>query len=237
MVKVTVSSPDGQFAAVVDLQDVSQESYDSAVGLLAEELASGNSAFKAISTTFYHALERSPKANPSDLWRYLVYQPYLRMRSDQSWKRAGGQGLEEFFVRFYDPLLAQFGIRLIGLSRSTATQALSEMGLLDRVGRSKLDIALIGTCPDHTQRVFGGLHVKGSLAERISDDVPASMAMQDKRYFSPLLTLDMKAFPPPHGDEVNRGELQFPRRAGEVSDKRNIFERDGLFTACFSYNL
>lgn len=234
---MTVSSPDNKHSLVVKLESVSDAQYRLVLQFLSGRLAAGDKAFDAIASTFIKAIRLCPDANPSDLWRYLVYRPYLEQRSDQSWKRAGGQGLEIFFVTFYNPLFERHGIKLVWLSRSGATTAFTEMGIVDRVGRSKLDIALLGRCSDNTWRVFGGVHVKGSLAERISDDVPASIAMQEKGYFTPLLTLDMKAFPPPHGDEVNRGELQFPQRAGEQSDKRNYFERDGSFSCCYSYNL
>jgi len=234
---VTVTSPDDKHSVIVDLENVSDDQYRLVLEFLSERLADGDKAYDAISATFIKAIRLCPDANPSDLWRYLVYRPYLGLRSDQSWKRAGGQALEVFFVTFYNPLFERHGIKLMWLSRSGATIAFTEMGIVDHVGRSKLDIALLGRCSDNTWRVFGGVHVKGSLAERISDDVPASIAMQEKGYFTPLLTLDMKAFPPPHGDEVNRGELQFPQRAGEQSDKRNYFERDGSFSCCYSYNL
>lgn len=237
MVKVTVTSPDNKHSLVVDLENVSDGQYRLVLGFLSERLADGDKAYNAISATFIKAIRLCPDANPSDLWRYLVYRPYLGLRSDQSWKRAGGQALEVFFATFYNPLFDRHGIKLVCLSRTGGTTALTEMGIIDRVGRSKLDIAFLGRCSDGTWRVFGGAHVKASLAERISDDVPASTAMLEKGYFSPLLTLDMKAFPPPHGDDVNRGELQFPQRAGEQSDKRNYFERDGLFSGCYSYNL
>lgn len=236
LAKVTVTSPDSKHSIVVILENVSDDQYSLISRFLSERLAAGDKAFDAIAATFVKAIRLCPDANPSDLWRYLVYRPYLSQRSDQSWKRAGGQGLEVFLVNYYNPLFQKHGIKLVWLSRAGATTAFSEMGIVDRVGRSKLDIALIGRCSDDTWRVFGGAHVKASLAERISDDVPASVAMQEKGYFTPLLTLDMKAFPPPHGDEVNRGELQFPQRPGEQSDKRNYFERDGLFSCCYSYN-
>ncbi|MFC1977572.1 BsaWI family type II restriction enzyme [Chloroflexota bacterium] len=234
---MTVTSPDSKHSIVVILENVSDDQYMLVLKFLSERLADGDKAYDAISATFIKAIRLCPDANPSDLWRYLVYRPYLGLRSDQSWKRAGGQGLETFFETFYNPLFERHGIMLVGLSRTGGTIALTEMGIVNRVGRSKLDIALLGRCSDNTWRLFGGAHVKASLAERISDDVPASIAMLEKGYFSPLLTLDMKAFPPPHGDEVNRGELQFPQRAGEQSDKRNYFERDGLFSCCYSYNL
>lgn len=237
MVKVTVTSPDNKHSLVVNLENVSDDQYRLVLKFLSERLAAGDKAFNAIAATFIKAIRLCPNANPSDLWRYLVYRPYLRLRSDQSWKRAGGQALEVFFATFYNPLFERHGIKLVCLSRAGGTTAVTEMGIINRVGRSKLDIALLGRCSDSTWRVFGGAHIKASLAERISDDVPASIAMLEKGYFSPLLTLDMKAFPPPHGDDVNRGELQFPQRAGEQSDKRNYFERDGLFSCCYSYNL
>ena len=237
LVKVTVTSPDNKHSIIVQLENVSDDQYRLVLQFLSERLTAGDKAFAAIAATFIKAIRLCPNANPSDLWRYLVYRPYLELRSDQSWKRAGGQGLEAFFETFYNPLFERHGIMLVGLSRTGGTIALTEMGVVNRVGRSKLDIALLGRCSDGTWRVFGGAHVKASLAERISDDVPASIAMLEKDYFSPLLTLDMKAFPPPHGDDVNRGELQFPQRVGEQSDKRNYFERDGLFSCCYSYNL
>jgi hypothetical protein len=77
---------------------------------------------------------------------------------------------------------------------------------------------------------------KGSLAERIQDDVPASMAMMRAGYWSGFFTVDAKAFPPPHGDAVVRGELGF-RGDPDGALKRNYFERDGQFDNCYSYNL
>ncbi|MBK8286488.1 MAG: hypothetical protein IPK97_17365 [Ahniella sp.] len=82
--------------------------------------------------------------------------------------------------------------------------------------------------------IFGGLHAKASLAERVSDDVPCSLAMMTKGMVSYLVTLDAKSFPPPSGDLVNRGELGRP---DAPSDKRNYVEQHGSFSACFSYNL
>jgi hypothetical protein len=74
------------------------------------------------------------------------------------------------------------------------------------------------------------------LAERIQDDVPASLAMMEAGYWSGFFTLDAKAFPPPHGDGVVRGELGL-RSNPEGALKRNYFERDGQFDNCYSYNL
>jgi hypothetical protein len=102
-----------------------------------------------------------------------------------------------------------------------------------QVGDSKLDVALYGKYKNK-KYAFGGIHVKASLAERVSDDVPCSQAMMSKGYISLLFTFDSKSFPPPHGDLVNRGELGTPK---SPSDKRKYIEEQGLFDGCFSYNL
>jgi hypothetical protein len=60
--------------------------------------------------------------------------------------------------------------------------------------------------------------------------------MMEAGYWSGFFTLDAKAFPPPHGDGVVRGELGF-RSTPEGALKRNYFERDGQFDNCYSYNL
>src|SRR5439155_8081049 len=70
-------------------------------------------------------------------------------------------------------------------------------------------------------------------AERVSDDVPCSRAMRHNGYFSPLWTLDVKSFPPPQGDLVNRGELGSPEAPTE---KRKYVEVHGDFDHIFSAN-
>ena len=107
------------------------------------------------------------------------------------------------------------------------------MGLSELVGGSKLDIALFGVI-DGREHIFGGIHLKASLAERVTDDVPCSEAMMKKDYVSYLLTMDAKSFPPPNGDLINRGELGSIENS---SDKRNYIEVHGSFTGCYSYNL
>ena len=107
------------------------------------------------------------------------------------------------------------------------------MGLTGKVGDSKLDVALYGRI-DNRFLIFGGVHSKASLAERVSDDVPCSEAMMRKGFKSFLYTFDSKSFPPPHGDLINRGKLG---RHEQPSDKRKYIEEHGSFDACFSYNL
>jgi hypothetical protein len=107
------------------------------------------------------------------------------------------------------------------------------MGLTGVVGDSKLDLALYGYHKGGNL-IFGGVHSKASLAERVSDDVPCSEAMMKKGLTSFLYTFDSKSFPPPAGDLINRGELGSNE---QPSDKRKYIEEHGSFDACFSYNL
>ena len=118
------------------------------------------------------------------------------------------------------------------ISRREKSSVLDAMGLGAEVGDSKLDVALYLASKD-SREIFGGVHVKASLAERVSDDVPASRAMMRKRLLSPLWTLDVKSFPPPHGDLVNRGELGSP---ASPSEKRKYVEEHGDFEKCYSGN-
>ena len=189
---------------------------------------------KALAT----AISLFPNANPSDIYHHIVYRLYLRdytkTQADRSWVRAGGEAFELFLVEHYNSILAPLSISLRWLSNDQLrADALKEMGIQDEVGGSKLDIALYGTL-NKRQVLFGGIHAKASLAERVSDDVPCSEAMMRRGLSSFLVTFDAKSFPPPNGDLVNRGELGTP---SVPSDKRAYIESHGSFNACFSYNL
>jgi len=184
------------------------------------------------------AIDRFPDANPSDLYHHIVYRLYLRdytkTQADRSWVRAGGEAFELFIEQHYNPTLNPKGIAVRWLyNDSLRASALQEMGIAGEVGGSKLDIALYGNVNEKPV-IFGGIHAKLSLAERVSDDVPCSVAMMKRGLSSYLLTLDAKSFPPPNGDLVNRGELG---TLENPSDKRAYIEAHGSFTACFSYNL
>ena len=148
--------------------------------------------------------------------------------------RAGGEAFELFLETHYNALLNPKGIHLKWLlNDKLRASALREMGIQNEVGGSKLDIALYGVKNEKTV-LFGGIHAKASLAERVSDDVPCSVAMMKKQLVSYLITLDAKSFPPPTGDLINRGELG---TIENPSDKRAYIEAHGSFDACFSYNL
>ena len=83
------------------------------------------------------------------------------------------------------------------------------------------------------EQLLGVVHVKASLAERRTDDVPMSRALIEAGYLSVFWTMDAKSFPATQ--PVNRGEFG-DVEDGQISDKRRDFEEHGHFSACFSYN-
>lgn len=193
---------------------------------------------EAIAQALDFSINELPDLNPSDIYQHIIYRIYLReykqSKPEQSWVRVGGEAVEMFIERRYVPILKPHGISIKALISPTArVEALREMGLAGQVSDSKLDIALYGY---HQGRklIFGGVHSKASLAERVSDDVPCSEAMIRRGFVSFLYTFDSKSFPPPTGDLVNRGELGSNE---QPSDKRRYIEDHGSFDACFSYNL
>lgn len=193
----------------------------------------------AIAEAFRLAVSLCPHANASDLWHHVIYRAYLRLASgtnpNQSWVRTSGDAFETWIAQTYNEALAPHGLELVPLfSHADRAKALSDMGIANQVGSAKLDLALyeVDSLRNRGQ-ILGGIHAKASLAERVSDDVPASQIMMRAGYFSPLVTLDVKSFPPPRGDLVNRGELGTP---ATPSDKRDYIEKHGSFSACYSYN-
>jgi transcriptional regulator with XRE-family HTH domain len=193
---------------------------------------------EAIVNAFEFAISAMPDLNPSDVYQQIIYRFYLReykkSKPDQSWVRAGGEAMELFVERHYTPILLPKGVHIKALiSGAEKAKALQEMGLKGKVGDSKLDVVLYGEDQGRL-KLFGGIHCKASLAERVSDDVPCSVAMMRGGYYSVLYTFDSKSFPPPQGDLVNRGELGSHT---QPSDKRKYIEEHGSFDACFSYNL
>jgi hypothetical protein len=222
----------------VVLQDVADRDYATITETFTRLLQTVEKKRDAIADGFLAAIRRCPRANPSDLWHHVLYRQYLKLHTAsnpaQSWVRAGGEALEIFVGMLYNPVLIQYGLTLVPLiSREKKKDALVALGLGGSVGNSKLDIAIARKSGKGFKTV-GGVHVKASLAERVSDDVPASVAMMNAGYLSVLWTLDVKSFPPPHGNLVNKGELGTPDKP---SDKRRYIEQHGSFDACFSYNL
>ncbi len=239
----------------VEIDNFTQSNFDETERVLKTSLQ--NKAIKnrdAIKQAFKKAVESSSNANPSDLWHHVVYRIYMdnlsqfRRVSDsmQSWKRASGDAFEIFLQDYYNPLLINHGIQVVTFTnKKDPVEALKMMGIYGQVGDSKLDIALMHNCnPSFSPslkngKILGGIHAKASLAERVSDDEPASRAMINAGFVSFLATLDVKSFPPSETvtDErayINKGELGSP---SNPTDKRKYIEEHGSFDACFSYNL
>lgn len=225
----------------IDLDAVSEETYTRSAEILRVRLRDPKVKNReAICETFLYALKNCPGANASDLWHHVVYRLYCEILPEsrhqdpgQSWVRASGDALEIALEKIYSVVLAPHNITILALlSRQSSKAVLKEIGLENKVGDSKLDMVLRVQVAERVSAIFGGVHVKASLAERVSDDVPCSRAMMGAGYFSPLWTLDVKSFPPP-GDLVNRGELGTPDRP---SDKRKYVEMHGDFDNCYSAN-
>lgn len=238
---VKVYSFDRSSSVDVEIENVTDEQYSAIRTDLTNRLAS-EQAYSAIAHSYIFAVTLCPKANPSDLWQHVLYRLFIESgRNEQSWKRASGQAFETAFAEIYNPRLAPSGVRLVVLSNSTATKALQEMGLSGAIAPSKMDIAIEGYDEDASVwKIFGVVHGKTSIAERIKDDAPASHVIMKAGFFSVLATLDSKSFPPPHGNGINWGELG-GRTAGQnrttAQPKRDYFEVDGDFHFGYSYNL
>lgn len=228
----------------VDLPGLTDDNYVVARESIRADLSQPEGEVKnrdAICNAFMQLVRSSPNANPSDLWHHVVYRLYcellpgLRQQNpSQSWVRASGDALELFLQRWYTPVLAPHGVSITALiSRAQKRGMLTELGLNETVGDSKLDVALARLQVAGQPVAFGGVHVKASLAERVSDDIPCSRALQQAGHLSPLWTLDVKSFPPPNGDLVNRGELGTP---AATSEKRRYVEIHGDFDHCYTGN-
>lgn len=238
---VKVYSFDRSTSVDVEVEHVTEQEYAAIKKEFETHLQAGQ-AYVAIAKAFALAINLCPQANPSDIWQHIIYRIFIEGgRNEQSWKRASGQAFETAFAEIYNPRLSPYGIRLVVLSSTSANRALEEMNLLGKIAPSKMDIAIEGYCADHDQwKIFGVVHGKTSIAERIKDDAPASHVIMQAGFFSVLATLDSKSFPPPHGNGINYGELG-GRTAGQVRSiaqpKRGYFEVDGDFNFGYSYNL
>ncbi len=190
----------------------------------------------AVARSLLFAVERAPAANPSDLWHHVIYRRLLDLGyNDARWKRISGFALERAFMEAYTPRLKPHGLTLRIVKGPEASRLLAAAGLDVQV--TKIDLFAEDT-DGFSSTVVGAVHVKSSLAERIQDDVPASLAFMERGLISIVLTMDVKSYPPPHGDGVNYGELG--GRSFELEkarQKRDYVEKHGQFDGMFSYNL
>jgi len=213
---------------------------------LDNRIAGGGQVSDAVAAVFAELTKHCPTANPSDLWHHVIYRHLLSAGwSDNRWKRVSGFALERALQLVYQPRLLPLGIRMHIVSAATANAYLGKLGIVG-FQASKFDMflegmiekqgGLLGAAKEWV--VFGSAHVKSSIAERIQDDVPASLAFMQRGLTSIAVTMDAKSYPPPHGQGINYGELG-GRSFGVEKDriKRRYVETDGQFDAMFSYNL
>jgi transcriptional regulator with XRE-family HTH domain len=224
------------------LENTTTSEYSAVERFVAHKFATMNQGTsknrEVISECLVYAMQQMPRCNPSDVYHHIVYRLFLREynRTDpnQSWVRAGGEAVELFIQKNYEAVLRQKGIIIRALIGKDHKQgAINEMGLSAEVSSSKLDIGLWGRLANGKAVIFGGIHAKASLAERVVDDIPASQAMMKKGLTSILFTFDAKSFPPPYGDLVNRGEFG---SVASPSDKRVYIEQHGSFDVALCYN-
>jgi len=213
---------------------------------LEQRIATTPQISDAVAAVFAELTAHCPDANPSDLWQHVIYRHLLTLGwSDNRWKRVSGFALERALQLVYQPRLLPLGLRMHIVKGATANRYLAELGVVG-FQASKFDMFLEGRIEKQggifgtTQEwvVFGSAHVKSSIAERIQDDVPASLAFMQRGLTSIAITMDAKSYPPPHGTGINYGELG-GRSFGVDKDriKRRYVENDGQFDAMFSYNL
>ena len=214
--------------------------YDEILAMMRGGLAGKTSKTSTTSQTFLAAVHIWPDANPSDLWTFLINRAYCdranhpaanaRLNLEQSWKRTGGWALEQVLVNHYSPFLEERGLTLRIGSKNEKSRLLGTIKD-SRIVPDKADILILYQS-QNSEQLLGVIHVKASIAERRTDDVPMSQALIDAGYLSVFWTLDSKAFPSER--PVNRGE--FGEVDASISDKRRGFGEHGHFSACFSYN-
>lgn len=231
------SSQPGIPSVSVQVDNITNEQVSYAQRRLDQLIRTEDQVSTAVAIAFIMAIEESPYANPSDIWQHVIYRHLINSGwSDNKWKRVSGYALERAFVRLYENRLLPFGLRMRILPAQIANNLLKQLGVTD-IRAMKVDLFLDGKIGNEWH-VFGAVHVKSSIAERIQDDVPASRVLMDKGLLSVALTMDSKSYPPPHGNGINYGEL-----GGRSSDiekerlKRGYIENDGQFDGMFSFNL
>ncbi len=200
----------------------------------------------AIAEAFLSLVRGNPAVNPSDVWRYIISpafcdshnHPASSARKDfgQSFKRTGGWAFERILVAHYSEFLSKHGVVL---TKADANQLLQSMGLVGQVPLDKIDLFVVAREGD-SLFPLGVIHVKSSIAERRTDDVPASQRVMSKGYVSLFVTLDSKDTLAPN--PVNKGEYgrslvyDEENATWKGSEKRRDIEVNGAFSAVFSFN-
>jgi hypothetical protein len=231
------SSQKGVASTWVELEHITDSEVRDAKARLDELLTGDDQISTAVANAFIELTTACPMANPSDLWQHVIYRHLLECGwNDQRWKRVSGFALERVFVSIYRPRLLAYQLRMQILEAGKANELLKKLGIKDTKA-TKVDLFIEGQNGDEWL-VIGAAHVKSSIAERIQDDVPASLAFMERKLLSVALTMDAKSYPPPHGNCINYGELG-GRSMGVEKErlKRGYIETTGQFDALFSFNL
>lgn len=230
------SSQAGVQSKLVEISGITDKQVQEAHARLDSLVASMPSPSDAVAVGYLAVIAECPDANPSDLWQHVVYRRLLDNGwSDNKWKRVSGFALERALLLRYNPLLANYNVRMRMLKPTEANTFLATLGT--DISSTKVDIFIEGQSKG-AWKIFGATHVKSSIAERIQDDVPASQVFMRNGLVSILVTMDSKSYPPPHGEGINYGEL-----GGRSADKakarikRDYIEKTGQFDALFSFNL
>lgn len=238
--RLTVGFRYDQYDAEYVLEGARRAQYDQVLSTLRRGLVSANGRANAVADAFLKATALWPNANPSDIWTFLVSRIYCdpsnhppanaRLNLEQSWKRTSGWALERVLVRHYRQFLLRHGIS-IELGERAKKKALLSVVDDPRLVPDKADV-LVTYDADEDEKLLGVIHVKASIAERRTDDVPMSQALTAAGLLSVFWTMDSKSSP--STKPFNRGEFGNPH--ARESDKRRDFEEHGHFSACFSYN-
>lgn len=222
------------------LPSATRSQYNKVVAVLRRGLVEDGRSRDAVANAFIQATRLWPDINPSDLWTFLINRAYCdrsnhpevneRLNLEQSWKRTSGWALERVLIEHYGLFLRRNGV-IMTIGNKAKKESLLSVAGDSRIVPDKADILI--SYADSGENLLGVVHVKASIAERRTDDVPMSQALMEAGYLSVFWTMDCKSFP--SAKPENRGE--FGEASGErISEKRRDFEEHGHFSSCFSYN-
>ncbi len=224
-----------RFDAEYKLLGATRGQYDEILGILKSGLSGAKA--DAVSQTFLEAVHKWPGANPSDLWTFLINRAYCdrvnhpatsaRLNLEQSWKRTGGWALERVLINHYGPFLEERGITIKLSSKAEKSRLLRTIDD-SRILPDKADALILYRSQD-SERLLGIIHVKASIAERRTDDVPMSQALIDAGYISVFWTMDCKSFPSER--PVNRGG--FGAVGGTLATNAETLRNMGTFLLAF----
>lgn len=200
----------------------------------------------AIAESFLRLVRGNTILNPSDVWRYIIGPAFCDPQNhpgssaqknlEQSFKRTSGWAFERILVAHYNPFLEEHGVIL---TKKNSRELLAAMGLADQVHPDKVDL-FIAARSSTRLKPLGVIHLKSSIAERRTDDVPASQLVMKAGFRSLFVTLDSKDMPSPN--PLNKGEYGQPltydeqKKVWNGKEKRKDVERKGYFSAVFSFN-